>query len=87
MKERMIHRERWVGALQEFRNRLILIDGIEDPISGQNMVDRYKEVISDKNIFSLDGIGHYPQVEDPNRLLDSYKQGMKNLFLDEKSNW
>ncbi|MEO9967539.1 MAG: alpha/beta hydrolase [Reichenbachiella sp.] len=72
MKERVEHRERWVGALRTFQNPLALINGPEDPISGQVMVDRYKEIISDKNIWLLEGIGHYPQVEAPQQLLNYY---------------
>jgi len=72
MAERVVSRERWVGALQNFPNKLGLINGPADPISGQVMVDRYKEIISTENIWLLDGIGHYPQVEAPKDLLKCY---------------
>lgn len=71
-RERVIHRERWVGALQNFKNNLSLVNGPEDPISGIQMVERYKEIISNKNVYLLDGIGHYPQVEAPEELLSIF---------------
>jgi pimeloyl-ACP methyl ester carboxylesterase len=72
MRERVVNRERWVWALQNFPNKLGLINGPVDPISGQVMVDRYVEVITTENIWLLDGIGHYPQVEAPERLLECF---------------
>lgn len=72
MKERVIHRQRWVASLQEFKNPLGLINGLVDPISGQVMVDRYRQLISEENIWTMDHIGHYPQLEAPNEVLKAY---------------
>lgn len=72
MKERVQNRERWVGALQNYEQPLGLINGLVDPISGQVMVDRYREIITTENIWTLDRIGHYPQVEAPEDLMRCY---------------
>lgn len=72
MRERVENRERWVSALQNYPNKLGLINGPEDPISGKVMVARYREVISSEHVYSLEGIGHYPQVEAPERTLEAY---------------
>ncbi|MEP2024220.1 MAG: alpha/beta hydrolase, partial [Reichenbachiella sp.] len=77
MRERVVNRERWVGALQHYPNKLGLINGPEDPISGKVMVARFREIISSENIWLLDGIGHYPQVEAPNATLDSFFEFLK----------
>ncbi|MFK7953097.1 MAG: alpha/beta fold hydrolase [Ekhidna sp.] len=82
MKERVTHRERWVSALQEFKNPLGLINGLVDPISGKVMIDRYKEVISKENIWTLDQIGHYPQLESPDRVLVFYSKFQKSETLN-----
>lgn len=74
MRERVIHRERWVGALKDYPNRLGLINGPDDPISGSVMVQRYTEIISKDNVWLLNGIGHYPQVESPIQLLEAYRE-------------
>lgn len=67
--ERRAHRERWVGALQKTPVPLRLINGPDDPVSGAHMVARYREVVGKGEIISLPGIGHYPQVEDPEGVL------------------
>lgn len=77
MRERMVNRERWVGALQNFKQPLGLINGLVDPISGQVMVDRYKEIISTENIWTLDRIGHYPQIEAPKEVMRCYEMFLK----------
>ena len=74
MAERKKNRERWVSALQNCPCKLGLINGPEDPISGQHMVDRYKELIKEDAIWMLKRIGHYPQVEDPSGTLTAYRE-------------
>jgi pimeloyl-ACP methyl ester carboxylesterase len=65
MAERKQHRARWVGALERTRVPLRVINGSADPISGAHMVARYRELVPDADVVELRGIGHYPQVEDP----------------------
>ena len=74
IRDRVVNRERWVGALQNFTQPLGLINGSVDPISGQNMVDRYMEIISTKNIWTLECIGHYPQIESPEEVIRCYRE-------------
>lgn len=70
--DRREHRERWVGAMQKTRVPLRLIDGPVDPISGAHMVERYRELIPHPDTVMLDGIGHYPQTEAPEQVLEHY---------------
>lgn len=72
MLDRRQHRERWVGAMQRTSVPLRLIDGPEDPISGAHMVVRYRELIPQPDTVELPGIGHYPQVEAPEQVLQHY---------------
>jgi pimeloyl-ACP methyl ester carboxylesterase len=72
MQERADNRERWVGALQQYEGKLGLINGPVDPISGGHMVERFKELVSEENIWTLESIGHYPQVEDAEGVLKGY---------------
>jgi pimeloyl-ACP methyl ester carboxylesterase len=72
MEQRRANRERWVGALVESRVPLRLICGSVDPVSGAHLADRYREVVPDPDVVLLDGVGHYPQLEDPDRVLDAY---------------
>ncbi len=70
--ERSRQRARWVGALTKTTVPLRLINGPEDPVSGAHMARRYAELVPNPDIVSLPGIGHYPQVEAPDRVLRSF---------------
>ncbi len=72
MRERQEHRARWVGALQQTSVPLALVNGTEDPISGRHMVDRYREIVNDRQIYELETIGHYPQTEAPEQVLSAF---------------
>lgn len=72
IRDRREHRERWVGAMQRTQVPLRVIDGPVDPISGAHMVARYRELIPLPDTVELPGIGHYPQVEAPEQVLQHY---------------
>lgn len=74
MEERRQYRERWVGALRDARIPLRVIDGPLDPVSGLHMVERYRQIVPNPDTVLLDGIGHYPQVEDPAGVLAAFLQ-------------
>ncbi|WP_255450508.1 alpha/beta fold hydrolase [Skermania sp. ID1734] len=71
--ERRQYRERWVGALQEAKVPVRVIDGLLDPVSGAHMVARYRELIPDADVVELPQIGHYPQVEDPEGTISAFR--------------
>jgi pimeloyl-ACP methyl ester carboxylesterase len=72
MADRRRHRERWVAALRDAACPLALIDGSADPVSGAHMVARYRELVGKGYVAELPGIGHYPQVEAPELVLEHY---------------
>ncbi len=71
--ERRQYRQRWVGALSESTIPLRLINGLADPVSGAHMVARYRELITTPDIVELPGIGHYPQIEAPERVVQAVR--------------
>lgn len=72
MKERSDFRTRWITPLEQNCVPLRLINGIEDPISGKHAADRYAEVVPKADLVLLENSGHYPHVESPGRVLDSF---------------
>jgi pimeloyl-ACP methyl ester carboxylesterase len=72
MEQRRRNRERWVGALVETRVPRKLICGAADPVSGPHMARRYRELVPDPDVSLLEGVGHYPQLEEPDRVVDEY---------------
>lgn len=69
MRERRENRERWVAALQKADMPFLLVDGVDDPISGEHMVQRFEALVPGKQTIRLQGLGHYPHLEDAARVL------------------
>ena len=70
MRERQKYRERWVPPLQHMSQPFLFINGSSDPISGERLVERFREIVPDqKNIVELPGIGHFPHLEAPHDVL------------------
>ena len=72
LHEREKKQIRWENALAECPVPLKLINGIEDPISGQNIVDLFKGKVPKAKVVELKNIGHYPQTEAPDLVLKHY---------------
>ncbi|MAB98193.1 MAG: alpha/beta hydrolase [Pseudomonadaceae bacterium] len=72
MPERKVHRDRWLAAMQAPGVPLRLIDGAVDPISGEHMLNRYRQLVPDADTVLLPGIGHYPQTEAPMQVLEHF---------------
>ena len=72
MRERRAHRARWVGALERTSVPLRVVDGAADPISGAEMVTRYRSLVPRPDCVLLPGIGHYPQLEAPSEVLEAF---------------
>jgi pimeloyl-ACP methyl ester carboxylesterase len=79
MAERRAQRARWVGALQRTPVPLRVVNGPEDPVSGAHMVARYRELVPAPDVVVLPGIGHYPQVEDPDGVLRAFVEFHERL--------
>ena len=72
MAQRRRNRERWVGALVASTVPRALICGAVDPVSGAHLAVRYRELVPDPDVTLLEDVGHYPQIEAPQRVLDAY---------------
>jgi pimeloyl-ACP methyl ester carboxylesterase len=72
MKQRRRNRPRWVGAVVDSGVPRQLICGAMDPISGAHLAERYCELVPKPNVTLLRDVGHYPQLEVPQKVLDAY---------------
>jgi pimeloyl-ACP methyl ester carboxylesterase len=77
LRERRVHRARWVDAMQRAGVPLRLVVGLNDPISGLSIARRYRALLPVADVVELAGIGHYPQVEDPDAVVQAVED-----FLD-----
>jgi pimeloyl-ACP methyl ester carboxylesterase len=73
MEQRRRNRPRWVGALVESTVPRRLICGAVDPVSGRHLAERYRELVPDPDVVVLEGVGHYPQLEVHDRVVDEYE--------------
>jgi pimeloyl-ACP methyl ester carboxylesterase len=66
--DRRRHAERWVTALETTDVPLSFVWGMLDPVSGAHMAERIGERLPDAPLLALDDVGHWPQLEAPNRV-------------------
>ena len=63
--DRRTHKERWESALRGAEDRIGLINGALDPVSGKHAYEKWRDVVPGARHHLLETIGHYPQVEAP----------------------
>ena len=72
LDDRKSHRERWLTAMRSTTVPLGMINGPDDPVSGRHLAERLAELVPAADIRYLQGVGHYPQWEAPERVLAEY---------------
>ena len=73
MTERTKYRERWLDALTAMRQPFRFINGLADPVSGEHLVRRFRQLIpAQTDIVELSAIGHFPHLECPDVVLNAY---------------
>ncbi|WP_448212704.1 alpha/beta fold hydrolase [Colwellia sp. MEBiC06753] len=65
MLDRHQHTGRWVKALKDTKLPMIMINGTEDPISGNHACDVIAETLPHMKLIRLPEIGHFPIIEAP----------------------
>lgn len=80
MPERTLYRERWLEALRTIDFPFRFINGLDDTVSGRHLLERFRELVPEQHdIIELEGIGHFPHLECPNKFLDHYTAFRENL--------
>jgi pimeloyl-ACP methyl ester carboxylesterase len=59
--------ERWHGAFRDWPQPLHLAWGLQDPIATTNVLEGLRE-LRDCPLTELPDLGHYPQIEEPERI-------------------
>jgi len=67
LSERRVHESRWTGAIERHPAPLTVIWGDVDPIAVWPMAERLHGMRADADLVRLEGIGHYPMLEEPDR--------------------
>jgi len=76
VEERRADERRFTGAIETDPSPLTVVWGLDDPIAVTSMVDTLVAARPDTTVTRLEGVGHYPMVEAPQRFLDAVLPGL-----------
>ncbi|HEY4177608.1 MAG TPA: alpha/beta hydrolase [Kofleriaceae bacterium] len=74
--EREQHAQRWLDALTAYAGPLQLIWGLADPVSGKHVLEALRPLVPNARVDELDGVGHFPMCEAPNRVIDALRAAL-----------
>ena len=72
INDRRENATRWKSALLEASIPIKIINGPMDPVSGRHLAAYCQKLLPNPDITILEGVGHYPHDEDPERVLQAY---------------
>ncbi len=76
IEERRANERRFTGAIESDPAPLHVVWGLDDPIAVPSMVDTLLAARPDASCVRLEGVGHYPMVEAPQRFVDAILPGL-----------
>ena len=76
IEERRRDESRYTGAIERHPSPLHVVWGVDDPIAIVAMTDRLHDARPDATVELLDGVGHYPMIEAPERFAAAVTQGL-----------
>jgi len=76
LDERVRYAERWHGAIRDWPGALSLTWGTEDPVATTAVLDAVVALRPGVPVRRLEGLGHYPQIEDPQALADAVAEAV-----------
>ncbi|MGB3474203.1 MAG: alpha/beta hydrolase [Mycobacterium sp.] len=71
LDERVRYAQRWHGAVRDWPKPLGFVWGLGDPVATTNVLDGLRQLRPAADVVELPGLGHYPQVEDPQTFTDA----------------
>lgn len=71
LDERVRYAQRWHGAVRDWPKPLGFVWGLGDPVATTNVLDGLRQLRPAADVVELPGLGHYPQVEDPQAFTDA----------------
>ncbi len=69
LKERKTHARRWVRAVVSAPVPVRFVNGLQDPVSGRHMAERYRQRVANPDLVEIPDSGHYPQLETPAKVV------------------
>jgi pimeloyl-ACP methyl ester carboxylesterase len=75
--DRRRYAARWEPAMEAAARRSAFVWGPADPVSGAAMLAEIRRNMPDAEFHELDGLGHYPHWEDPERAAAAIRQALR----------
>jgi len=77
INDRRANAVRWKKALVKASVPIKIINGPLDPVSGRHLAEYCKKLLPNPDVTILEGVGHYPHDEAPDKVLKAYLDFMK----------
>lgn len=74
LDERVRHADRWHGAIRDWDGPLSLAWGMRDPVATTSVLDALRELRPGVPVTELPELGHYPQIEAPERIATALRE-------------
>lgn len=71
MAERERYTDRWHGAVRDWPGALSFAWGMDDPVATAYVLEGLRELRPHAPVTELQGVGHYPQLETPEKLAEA----------------
>jgi pimeloyl-ACP methyl ester carboxylesterase len=80
--EREQRHARWEAALESSAVPLTFVWGMHDPVSGAPVADVIRQRLPSAHLLALDDVGHYPQLEVPERVASALIAALRLYEID-----
>jgi len=80
VRERYLHKERWLGALQNEQTPIQFVWATGDPVANHAMGKKLSEMVPQAGYTEVEDTGHFIPIEAPEKVAEAFKQ-----FLDSKN--
>jgi pimeloyl-ACP methyl ester carboxylesterase len=77
--------DRWHGAIRDWPGSLSFAWGTEDPVATVAVLDALIELRPNAEVTRLPGVGHYPQIEDPQSLAAAVRGAVSHSDIASSS--
>jgi pimeloyl-ACP methyl ester carboxylesterase len=80
-RQRTRHARRWIGALERLDIPAMVAWGKKDPVAVYAIAEKLSKEIPNARFETWDDLGHYPQVEDPDRVAKTLESFFSEVEL------
>lgn len=77
VEQRREHERRWTGAIERHPAPLTIVWGDRDPVAVHAMAERLHADAPGSRLVTMEGIGHFPMIEAPDRFADAVLEALR----------